>query len=265
MRGMPRANPNPDFTSPYCQPFFLEGGPHAVLLIHGFTGSPGHMRPLGDALHRAGHTVQGLLLPGHGTTLAEMTQSGWRQWLGAAEEALAALRARYQTVSLAGLSMGGLISLRLAELHPVDCLLLFAPALKFFVWTNNLAPIAKYAIREVPWRHTARQQDPRFLSAYDIGYPGAPVSKVQDMMRLIRMTRPALASIRCPTLVVQSRYDESVHRSVPELIVGRIASQVKEILWLEESPHVCTLGADREKVFARSVAFLNENLPISGS
>ena len=54
-------------------PFFLEGGEHAVLLTHGFTGTPAHMRPLGEYLHAQGFTVQGILLPGHGesTTIGD--------------------------------------------------------------------------------------------------------------------------------------------------------------------------------------------------
>nr|HML45876.1 alpha/beta fold hydrolase [Clostridia bacterium] len=124
MHKLEKVNSKPDFSSPNCQPFLLEGGSNAVLLIHGFTGSPGHMRPLGDALHRAGYTVQGMLLPGHGTTLSEMVQCNWRKWLDAATDALRALRERYRTVTLGGLSMGGLISLRVAELNPVDALLL---------------------------------------------------------------------------------------------------------------------------------------------
>ena len=38
-----------------------------VLLIHGFTGTPAELRELGEILHKRGHTVQGLLLSGHGT------------------------------------------------------------------------------------------------------------------------------------------------------------------------------------------------------
>ena len=33
-------------------PFFLEGGPVGVLLVHGFTGSPPEMRLVGDYLHQ---------------------------------------------------------------------------------------------------------------------------------------------------------------------------------------------------------------------
>ena len=52
----------PDLSSPLAQPFFSPEGEHAVLLMHGFTGSPAHMRKLGEALHARGFAVRGILL-----------------------------------------------------------------------------------------------------------------------------------------------------------------------------------------------------------
>ena len=250
----------PDFTDTRCQPFDLPGGDHAVLLIHGFTGTPGHMRPLGDALHAAGYTVRGILLPGHGQTLDDMQRSGWEAWLASAEDALHDLQTRYSHITVGGLSMGGLIALRLAELYPLDALLCFAPALRFKNWYESFAPVFKWLVRELPWGpKTTQHADADFDADYDIGYPGLPVSKVHDMMRLIRLTRPNLHQINCPTLVVQSRHDESVHPDVPDQIISTIQSTVKEILWLDRSPHVCTLGADRHEMFIHCINFLHQH------
>ena len=61
---------------PYSQPFFREGTKdEAVLLIHGFTATPSQMRPLADVLSAEGYAVRGVLLPGHGLTLASMERS----------------------------------------------------------------------------------------------------------------------------------------------------------------------------------------------
>ena len=47
--------------------FFLPGtNGGAVLLIHGYTGTPAEMRPLGDYLQQLGYTVLGVRLAGHG-------------------------------------------------------------------------------------------------------------------------------------------------------------------------------------------------------
>ena len=54
--------------TPSTEPFHMDGGPTAVLLSHGFTGSPASIRPWGQYLHSQGFTVTCPLLPGHGTS-----------------------------------------------------------------------------------------------------------------------------------------------------------------------------------------------------
>ena len=57
----------------------------AVLCIHGFTSTPYEVRYLGESLQRRGLTAVGLTLPGHGTSVAELDTTGWRDWFGAVE------------------------------------------------------------------------------------------------------------------------------------------------------------------------------------
>jgi esterase/lipase len=75
-------------------PFFLEGGPIGVLLIHGFTGSPPEMRMVGDYLHQRGLSVSGPRLPGHGTSLEDLNRRRWTEWTYYVEGALADLHPR---------------------------------------------------------------------------------------------------------------------------------------------------------------------------
>jgi alpha-beta hydrolase superfamily lysophospholipase len=48
------------------------GGPHGVLVLHGFTGNPVSVRPLAEALAEAGFAVEMPRLPGHGTHVEDM-------------------------------------------------------------------------------------------------------------------------------------------------------------------------------------------------
>jgi pimeloyl-ACP methyl ester carboxylesterase len=75
-------------------PFEFPGKRPACLLIHGFTGTPWDVRPLGEALARAGHAVRALRLPGHGTTPRAMLEVRAPDWLLACDEALAEPRDR---------------------------------------------------------------------------------------------------------------------------------------------------------------------------
>ena len=111
-----------------CRPFLYPGNGKGILLLHGFTGSVSHMRPLGDALADLGYTVMGVNLPGHAATEADMARTDATQWMAAAREALQTLRKRCDTVTVAGLSMGGLLALLLAEEGLTDaCVTISAP------------------------------------------------------------------------------------------------------------------------------------------
>jgi carboxylesterase len=90
---------------PYAELFFYAGGATGVLVIHGFTGSTQSMRPLGQALHRAGFTVSGPRLAGHGISPAAMSMTGARDWVASVETALVTLRQHTRRVFVTGLSM----------------------------------------------------------------------------------------------------------------------------------------------------------------
>ncbi len=106
---------------PGCEPWSSPGGgPHGALVLHGFTGSPVSMRPLAEAMADAGFAVEMPRLPGHGTAVADLVETGWDDWLTEADRTLTALQARCQggRVVVAGLSMGGALTAALAEGHP---------------------------------------------------------------------------------------------------------------------------------------------------
>src|SRR5664279_2415957 len=100
---------------PGAEPFAADGGPIGAVLCHGFTGSPWSMRPWAEHLAAAGLAVTVPRLPGHGTRWQELNQTRWEDWYGELERAFDALRGRCDAVFVMGLSVGGTLSLRLAE------------------------------------------------------------------------------------------------------------------------------------------------------
>src|SRR5215472_3152265 len=133
---------------PGAEPFFHSGGSTGALLCHGFTGNPSSLRPWADYLAAAGLTVSLPRLPGHGTTWQEMARTRWEDWFAEVNRAFEELRGSCAEIFAGGLSMGGCLALRLAELHgaavrglvlvnpsvaPDTRLFALAPALKLFV------------------------------------------------------------------------------------------------------------------------------------
>jgi len=115
-------------------PFTLGDGADACLLLHGLTGAPSEVRPVGEALARAGFRAVGPLLPGHGTTPEDLETVTRGDMLDAAREALLSLRGA-RRVYVCGLSLGALVAVYIGAkgfvrqgIAPISALALLAPA-----------------------------------------------------------------------------------------------------------------------------------------
>ena len=101
---------------PGAEPFDYPGRPEiGVLLVHGFTGSPFEMRPVGQALARAGIGSIGVLLRGHGTHPDDMVERAYAEWIADVEGGLDRLLERHERAVIVGLSMGGTLALNVAS------------------------------------------------------------------------------------------------------------------------------------------------------
>src|SRR2546425_12707304 len=92
--------------------FSLPGSrPLGCLLVHGFTGTPEEMRPLGEALAARGFPVYAVRLAGHGTDVADLARTRWTDWFASVEAGVARLRASTERPPGAGMSLGRLPAL----------------------------------------------------------------------------------------------------------------------------------------------------------
>lgn len=244
---MQAKRPEVDFSQPQCQPFFLPGGEHGVLLIHGFTGSAAHMRLIGEELNAQGFTVQGINLPGHGTHMMDMANYTWEDWLHAAKDAFLQLKGKCRHVSVGGLSMGGVLALLLAEQMDVTAAVPISAPMAVQNKLLFLARPASLFIKTIMWgddSHRARLMN----MDYHCGYAGFPTRNGADLNRLIRMARRDLHAVTCPVLAVQSHGDETISADSAEVIANGVSSEKKGILWLEMVPHVCTISPEYKRI-----------------
>ena len=75
------------------------------------------MRGVAEAFGAAGFHVELPRLPGHGTAVDDMLDTRGDDWAAEAEAAYQRLAARVERVVVAGLSMGGTLTLRVAPDH----------------------------------------------------------------------------------------------------------------------------------------------------
>ncbi len=243
-----------EIISPLAADFTLFNGADAVLLIHGFTGSPAHMLPLGRALQEAGFTVRGIRLKGHGTNLADMRAASWKDWLSEAKEAYDALENAFRSVSVVGLSMGGVLALILAEeKNPACCVTLAAP----MGIRNPLSFAAPALGKIVPVLKKRKRAVSGLDTDYAVGYREIPTARIADLNLLIRMAKQGLSSVRCPLLCAQSAHDPSITAGSADIILKGISSSIRERLTLHQPQHLITIGSETETLFPAVCQFIN--------
>ena len=225
-------------------PFELGHGDDACLLLHGFTGSPWDMRPLGEALAARGLYVKAPRLPGHGTTPEAMLEVDHRQWEEAAREALHSLRG-FRQVFVAGLSMGSLLGLRLAARFPelVKGLVLIAPAARFKGPKMALLKSLRHTglLEWVkPWvRKTATDlSDPVALAEAPI-LAAFPSARLNDLWTMQDAAVADAPRVRCSTLVVVAQQDHVVDPEGGRWLANQLTSAAGvRFLALEEGYHI---------------------------
>jgi carboxylesterase len=245
-----------DFSLPQARPFDFPRGNHGVLLIHGFTGSPAHMRLIGEGLRDKGFAVRGILLPGHGETPEALSRASWQDWLLACRQEARDMRENYRYFTVAGLSMGGCLALMVGEqMRPDACVAIAAP-MKTVNRFRYIAPAAA-VVRPMIHKRADGSRD-TLIRDYDIGYDSYPTRSVGQLNAIIRKAKRDLHLIRCPLLTIQSRRDGTVTADSPKIILEGVSSAVKAQLWLESAPHVCTISQEYGKVVDGMADFLKK-------
>lgn len=239
------------------QPFAFDRGPIGCVLLHGFTAAPKEMRPLGDYLAARDFTVRGVRYPGHGTSPQDLARTTWHEWVAAAEEAVAELRSRCRQVWSIGLSLGGLISLHLAERQLVDGVCAMAPAIfppdRRMAIARLLTPFMPYARKDLADLH-----DPIALAEH-ADYELFPTRAIAELNALMRHTRCRLNRIDAPLLLIFARHDRVVPLDTLDTIWQRVQSTDKARLILERGGHIVTEDYDKEIAFAAIEQFLRQH------
>ena len=215
----------------------------AVLCIHGLTGTPYEIRPVGEALAAQGMRAVGLALPGHNATPEALASCRHEAWLEAVDAAFRDLSDRHERVFLAGISLGGLLSLWLAAERDVAGIAVIGTPLRLRGGAPWLVPLAKYV---APYLKKRNGSDIRNEAARRVhpSYPVMPLASVHQLMQLQRRVRRALHRVTDPVLVAHGQLDGTAHPADADVIHRSVASASRELLWLPKSGHVVPVDHD---------------------
>jgi carboxylesterase len=243
---------------PGAEPFFLPTGKTGCLLVHGFTGTPKEMRLMGDFLQQHNVTALGIRLAGHGTDVEDMARTRWQDWLASVEDGLQTLHGYCDKVFIAGLSMGGLLSLLAASICPVrGAIAMSTPFQMKPDWRLKFARPLSVFVPSVS-KGDSDTKDPE-TSRTHIDYPAYPTRSVAELLDLIEIVHANLSSIETPVLMVHSKSDGTVPADHQQLYAAQLRGIGFETVMLEKSGHVVTEDVERQIVFQRVLDFIKKH------
>ncbi|OAK36139.1 carboxylesterase [Bacillus wiedmannii] len=237
------------------KPFTFEGGDRAVLLLHGFTGNSADVRMLGRFLEKKGYTCHAPIFKGHGVPPEELVHTGPEDWWQDVMEAYQLLKDKgFEKIAVAGLSLGGVFSLKLGYTVPVlgvvpMCAPMYIKS-EETMYQGILAYGREYKKRE--------QKSPEQIEQEMLEFQKTPMNTLKALQELIADVRNNVDMIYAPTFVVQARHDEMINTDSANIIYNGVESTLKDIKWYEDSTHVITLDKQRDELHEDVYNFLEQ-------
>jgi carboxylesterase len=236
--------------------FSLTGAGVSALLIHGLTGTPYEMRYLGERLAARGVRVRGVKLAGHAGLPEELGAVGYDNWYESVVNGLEDLRQHGEPIVVVGLSMGAVLSARLAadQGESVAGIVLLAPAFFLPMSTTVVLKGLRAALGSLV--DLIYLFNPGYSGIHDAAarsiHPAPRLMALSAPMKLLDLSalvRPMLPRITQPALVIHARRDKTCPmRKNIRYVMKHLGSPEKRAIELEDSYHVITVDSEKERV-----------------
>ncbi|TFB24311.1 abhydrolase domain-containing 18 [Filobacillus milosensis] len=235
------------------QPFTFEAGDRAVLLLHGFTGHSADVRMLGRYLEKKGYTSHAPIYKGHGEPPEELVKSNAKDWWKDALDGYNHLKDKgYDEIAVAGLSLGGVLALRLAYEKPVKGVVPICSPM-FFDNVEELTQGFRQFAKE--YKQLEKKEEDQIKQEIDDIMENSEET-FETLSDLIKEVHDQVDHIYAPTLVLQAEEDEMINKDSANYIYDNVEADEKDIKWYEGAPHVITLSDYKEKVHEDVYNFL---------
>lgn len=236
-------------------PFFFQAGKRAVLLLHGFSGSSADVRMLGRFLEKHDYTTYAPHYKGHGVPPEELIISNRDEWWADVLAGYNLLKEEgYEEIAVAGLSLGGVFSLKLGLQMPLKGIVTMCAPMTMRTTDIMFEGVLEYATQYKIQEGKSEQEIEIEVEAIrKAGMPALP-----QLQQLISDVRHSIDLLYAPLFVIQSRHDEIIDPLSAHTIYGQAESLDKHIKWFEQSGHVITLGQEKDQLHEDILQFLDK-------
>lgn len=237
------------------QPFLFKGENHqkhrAVLLLHGFTSHTGDVRMLGRFLQKHGYTCLAPLYKGHGVSPEELIKTTPADWWQDVRKGYLNLQEQgYDEIALAGLSLGGVFSLKMGYKERVKAIIPMCTPMRIGQDDRLHSGVIQFARQYLSKSGLSKAEIEAQIASFNPNY------MLNLLQQLNEKVRKNLSLIEVPTLIIQGRFDTMIDPSNAEFIYNNINSSEKHLNWYENSGHAVTLGPERHLLQEHILQFL---------
>lgn len=244
----------------------IHGRSPAILLIHGFGGSPLDYKPVEESLRKSGYAFKTIILPGHGTNPKDLQNTQMNDWLAKSFSEYDSLKEKYGEVSVIGFSMGGTISLCIAAEKPVEKLVLISPYFKvkeqwyYFGKPEQWARRLNTVIPFVKKLKMGQINDPKGLEKY-IAYNYLPTKAICELAKLGNHAKEEAGKVRCETLWIHSRGDFVADFQLSREVFDLLPATRKTFIEYNKSNHIILYDYDSGGAIKNIISFLTIRSP----
>lgn len=254
-------------------------GGDAVLLLHGLTGAPAEMHPLGRLLNRAGFAVQAPLIAGHGVDRAALLAHGWRDWLESAEQGYDRLASDYARVHVVGICLGAMLSVAIAARRPVAGIAAYGTTFCYDGWSmprvGTIRPLIKLGaglpgIRRLGFseRQPHGIKDERLRASLVRSQRRSnggkvdnfPLGAIRQLYLLADHVNRVAPSVTAPTLILHAREDDTSSPANAVRLKARLGGHAR-IELLDDSYHLIHLDREMARVAQLTADFFGRSAP----
>ncbi len=213
------------------------------------------MRGLAQAMADAGHHVEMPRLPGHGTDVSDMIPTRWHHWSGEVERAYRDLKGRVDKVVVAGLSMGGSLTLWTALQHPdVAGIVCINPAAQ--PQAEEMVDMIRSMLEQGTEVIDGIGSDIADPNVKESSYSQTPLAPLVSMVEEgIKPMLSQYGSCKVPMLLITSKNDHVVDPVQSDQLAEQWGGPIDRIM-LERSFHVATQDFDKDLVNEAAVTFV---------
>ena len=251
----------------------------AVFLIHGLGGTQYDLGSMHKRLKNAGFVTYSLMLPGHGTTPADLVGVTAEDWLEAVRQKYLEVMSLHDEVHVMGMCMGALLAIETVkrERHTKGKLIALVPPLFYDGWATPWYAFVRFFLYPIPGvaaRWKIEEGDPygikneqlraivkaKFARGDNFHYNWFPLECVRQVDRLRAMVRKDLRKIEASTLVIHAREDDLTSLNSANYVIqninGKKGPTKARMVVLEDSYHMVCVDNDKEIVAKNVLEFI---------